>query len=372
MKLYADWKKTFALRCAVRGRPNAVLCGTRWSVENFTLRCAARQRTAARCRTCWSLVAIDQRSAEFRRWILSYRSQSTDFRLFDGLSSDKSSTRELTLQCRRLVCRSIILWHWSTWWRLLGNNVVLHSRIYQHAWYSWSIEILCWSKWYRWFGQVEKTCFRRHSISLSSNNRHTSCSTLHVRACVARNIHDCIFGPKRSKIYDYFYFLVSSIRWASCGSDKFDEALRPVVYGQENMFSCSRREVNLLHYLCKCRSELISQHALGERQLKNEVVSNCPSTVSLSVAKEEQNSKSPLKSPSSSTSSSDSCPESGKDLIQGLTAEDVIKWVRQTMFHPLAETWFIHNVDGKELLEMSKTGHLTVTFVLSSPLTLRR
>ncbi|CAF1433114.1 unnamed protein product, partial [Didymodactylos carnosus] len=82
--------------------------------------------------------------------------------------------------------------------------------------------------------------------------------------------------------------------------------------------------------------------------------------------KQDKSSKSPPKNPSSSPSSSDSCPESAKDLLKQLTVEDVKTWLQQTMFRHLAETWFIHNVNGKELLEIAKTGRLTNgTFVLS-------
>ncbi|CAF4914953.1 unnamed protein product, partial [Rotaria sp. Silwood2] len=57
---------------------------------------------------------------------------------------------------------------------------------------------------------------------------------------------------------------------------------------------------------------------------------------------------------------------SAKDLLKQLTVEDVKTWLQRTMFHHLAETWFTYNVNGKELLEINKTGHLTNgTFMLS-------
>jgi hypothetical protein len=82
--------------------------------------------------------------------------------------------------------------------------------------------------------------------------------------------------------------------------------------------------------------------------------------------KQDKSSKSPIQTTSSTPSSSDSCSESAKDLIKQLTVEDVKTWLQQTMFYELAETWFRHNVNGKELLEISRTGHLTNgTFILS-------
>ncbi|CAF3758884.1 unnamed protein product [Rotaria sp. Silwood1] len=79
-----------------------------------------------------------------------------------------------------------------------------------------------------------------------------------------------------------------------------------------------------------------------------------------------KSSKTPPETASSSPSSSESCPESAKDLIKQLTVEHVKTWLQQTRFHHLAETWFTYNVNGKELLEISKTGHLTNgTFMLS-------
>jgi len=49
-----------------------------------------------------------------------------------------------------------------------------------------------------------------------------------------------------------------------------------------------------------------------------------------------------------------------------LTINEVKEWVEQTRFHHLADTWFTHNVNGKELLEISKTGRLTNnTFIFS-------
>ena len=84
------------------------------------------------------------------------------------------------------------------------------------------------------------------------------------------------------------------------------------------------------------------------------------------VAKEDKSSKSPRKTPSSTPSSSESCSESAKDLLKELTIQDVKAWLQQTMFRHLAEKWFTYNVNGKELLEISKTGHLTNgTFMLS-------
>ena len=49
-----------------------------------------------------------------------------------------------------------------------------------------------------------------------------------------------------------------------------------------------------------------------------------------------------------------------------MTINEVKEWVEQTRFHHLADTWFTHNVNGKELLEISKTGRLTNnTFIFS-------
>ncbi|CAF1503374.1 unnamed protein product [Rotaria sordida] len=77
-------------------------------------------------------------------------------------------------------------------------------------------------------------------------------------------------------------------------------------------------------------------------------------------------SRTPPESAPSTPSSSESCSESGKDLIKQLTVDDVKNWVGQTRFHDLAETWYQYNVNGKELLEISKTGHLTNgTLILS-------
>ncbi|CAF0871300.1 unnamed protein product [Rotaria sordida] len=72
-----------------------------------------------------------------------------------------------------------------------------------------------------------------------------------------------------------------------------------------------------------------------------------------------ESSKTPYEIGSSSPSSSESCSESAKDLITQLTVEHVKNWLRQTRFHHLAATWFTINVNGKELLEISKTGSLT-------------
>ncbi len=84
------------------------------------------------------------------------------------------------------------------------------------------------------------------------------------------------------------------------------------------------------------------------------------------VAKHDKSSKSPPKTPSSTPSSSESCSESAKDLLKQLTVEDVKAWIQQTIFRHLAETWFTYNVNGKELIEISKTGRLTNgTFILS-------
>ncbi|CAF0951233.1 unnamed protein product, partial [Didymodactylos carnosus] len=72
------------------------------------------------------------------------------------------------------------------------------------------------------------------------------------------------------------------------------------------------------------------------------------------------------KTPSSSSSSSESRSESVKDLLRYLTVDDVKAWLRRTMFHQLVEAWFTHNVDGKELIEISRTGCLTnETFMIS-------
>ena len=82
------------------------------------------------------------------------------------------------------------------------------------------------------------------------------------------------------------------------------------------------------------------------------------------LEKPDQSSKSPPQTSSSTPSSSDSCPESAKDLISQLSVAEVKAWAQQTMFHDVAETWFKCNVNGKELLQISKTGRLTNGTVL--------
>ena len=42
-----------------------------------------------------------------------------------------------------------------------------------------------------------------------------------------------------------------------------------------------------------------------------------------------------------------------------MTINEVKEWVEQTRFHHSADTWFTHNVNGKELLEISKKGLMT-------------
>ncbi len=55
-----------------------------------------------------------------------------------------------------------------------------------------------------------------------------------------------------------------------------------------------------------------------------------------------------------------------KIYLKKLTVDGVKAWLQQTMFRDLADEWFKYNVNGTELLEISKTGHLTNgTFILS-------
>lgn len=76
------------------------------------------------------------------------------------------------------------------------------------------------------------------------------------------------------------------------------------------------------------------------------------------VAKQAKSSKSPPNRSTSTPSSSKSCLESVKDLIRQLAVEEVKIWLQNTMFRYLAELCIKHRMDGKELLEISKTARL--------------
>ncbi|CAF1301957.1 unnamed protein product [Didymodactylos carnosus] len=131
-------------------------------------------------------------------------------------------------------------------------------------------------------------------------------------------------------------------------------------------FHCHRTiDLNVVHeYMLDQATKqifMIQSYSQRDNRRPSAPLFQCPKTF-----KQDKSSKSPPKIPSSSSSSSDSCSESAKDLLKQLTVEDVKTWLQKTMFHRLAETWFRNNVNGKELLEISKTGRLTNgTFMLS-------
>ncbi|CAF2066537.1 unnamed protein product [Rotaria magnacalcarata] len=82
--------------------------------------------------------------------------------------------------------------------------------------------------------------------------------------------------------------------------------------------------------------------------------------------KQDKSSKSPPHSSLSTPSSSESCSKSAKDLLKRLTTKEVKTWLEQTSYNDLAESWFTQNVNGQELLQISRTGCLiNGTFMLS-------
>ncbi|CAF1127527.1 unnamed protein product [Rotaria sordida] len=110
---------------------------------------------------------------------------------------------------------------------------------------------------------------------------------------------------------------------------------------------------NELDITLGCRGALSVRQAIIQEKIQHDA--RIPSKFDQA----NKSSKTPYEIGSSSPSSSESCSESAKDLITQLTVEHVKNWLRQTRFHHLAATWFTINVNGKELLEISKTGSLT-------------
>ncbi|CAF1367465.1 unnamed protein product [Rotaria magnacalcarata] len=91
---------------------------------------------------------------------------------------------------------------------------------------------------------------------------------------------------------------------------------------------------------------------------------HCHRTIDL--IKQDKSSKSPPHSSLSTPSSSESCSKSAKDLLKRLTTKEVKTWLEQTSYNDLAESWFTQNVNGQELLQISRTGCLiNGTFMLS-------
>ncbi|CAF4439332.1 unnamed protein product [Rotaria socialis] len=87
---------------------------------------------------------------------------------------------------------------------------------------------------------------------------------------------------------------------------------------------------------------------------------------SFELVKQDKSSKSPPHSSLSTPSSSESCSKSAKDLLKRLTTKEVKTRLEQTRYNDLAESWFTQNVNGQELLQISRTGCLiNGTFMLS-------